>query len=200
VSTITITIYSRIAPLDGRYSGRSDIRPETVNECIQTSITILKPDKVDFDLYQLLSSLCEKDAYDRFYLEDFVIRREKLVRQELDERVILWLVVSITVAGVLLAGVQLYTSYRLVMSGRQSPDDSSELTFQRDKLSLKSSIAGLVILALSLAFFVIYVWGVYTQRETTVDPIHVGGLLGQRGQLSLPKYSSTDGLLTPNRK
>jgi hypothetical protein len=102
-------------------------------------------------------------------LKDFDIRREKLLRQELDERVILWMVVGITISGVILAGLQLLASYRLAATNHGSLPEAGQLSIETGKLSIKSSITGLLILALSLAFFVVYVKWVYAIQELNME-------------------------------
>jgi hypothetical protein len=99
------------------------------------------------------------------------------------DRVLLWMVVIITISGVLLAGLQLMASYKLAISGRQQFGDSSDLLLQHDKITLKSSVTGLFILVISFAFFIIFVFEVYTIKEnksdsTATSPIDVRGGLG----------------------
>jgi len=102
-------------------------------------------------------------------LHDFKIRREKFIRQELDERVTLWMVVAITMSGVVMSGLQLLLSYRLALSGRDEFDKDIEISIQKDRIALKSSVVGLVILVISLAFFVVYVKWIYTITEVSAD-------------------------------
>jgi hypothetical protein len=87
------------------------------HHCISTTLATLNPHDVDFDLYEKIWILCGKEAYARLSLEDFTIRREKFIRQELDERVTLWMVVGITLAGTAMSVVQLIMSYKLAVTG-----------------------------------------------------------------------------------
>jgi hypothetical protein len=59
-------------------------------------------------------------------------------------------------------------SFKLALAGGEFAKDS-ELALENSKLSLKSSITGAIILALSLAFFMIYVIYIYTIREVAVE-------------------------------
>jgi hypothetical protein len=111
------------------------------------------------------------------------------IHQRYENNVILFMVVLITLSGVGLAGVQLMTSYKLAEGGHAmataakqtavtaaaaapavtppaatpaQSGDISEVWLEQGKLTIRSSVTGLVVLALSLAFFFIYVAMVYT--------------------------------------
>jgi hypothetical protein len=145
----------------------SDSRP--LYSCIDKTRKAIKSGDTDYDLYERIWRLCGNQVYNQMYLADFTIRREKLVRQELDERVTLWMVVSITLSGVILAGLQLLTSYKLASSNHSDLARDSEVVIQRDRISLKSSITGVLILGISLAFFIVYVLWIYNIKEISVD-------------------------------
>jgi hypothetical protein len=130
------------------------------------TIGIRTPDAV---AYASVWKLCGEQIYNIDALNDFTIRREKFTQQELDERVILFLVVAITLSGVFLAGLQLLASYRLASRRRLKFTEDSTLSLEHDKVSLRSSVTGLMILIVSLGFFIIYVKWVYTIRETKAE-------------------------------
>src|SRR5215831_4375595 len=118
--------------------------------CLEKVIQKIAPNKISAGLYERFWRLCGNQIFNGLYLDDFKIRREKFLRQELDERVNLWLVVSITISGVVLAAVQLFLSYRLAVKGYAEFAKDSELSVEAGKISLRSSITGTVILAISL--------------------------------------------------
>lgn len=96
------------------------------------------------------------------------------------ERIVLWMVVIITLSGVLIAGLQVLASYKLAVASK-GQFESSELSIARDKLSIKSSIAGLFILIISFAFFYVFVFEIYKihpidpdGRAATPQPSYVG--------------------------
>jgi hypothetical protein len=89
------------------------------------------------------------------------------------------MVVLITLSGVSLAGLQVLASYKLAAVGRGQLE-TSELNLARDKLSLKSSIAGLFILIISFAFFYVFVFEIY--KIHPVDPD------GKNANASPPAY------------
>ncbi len=139
-----------------------------VGECINRTLQVIKPQTISASLFERVWRLCGNEAFNALYLEDFRIRKEKFVRQYLDERVTLWMVVAITLSGVLLAAVQLVMSFRLALRGRAAFGQDNELALESGKISLRSSITGAVILALSFAFFMVYVIWIYSIREVTV--------------------------------
>jgi hypothetical protein len=147
----------------------SDADSAALYLCIDHTMQAIKPSDLDYASYERIWRLCGNQVYNQTYLADFTIRREQFVRQLLDERVTLWMVVSITVSGVVLAGLQLLTSYKLASSGHVDVARDSEVVIQRDRISLKSSITGVLILGISLAFFIVYVLGIYTIKEMPVD-------------------------------
>jgi hypothetical protein len=136
-----------------------------MNACIAKTLEITKPTNVNVDAYERVWRLCGNEMFNSVYLADFLIRREKFTQQALDERVNLWLVVTITISGVVLAGIQLFMSFKLAMKGRAEFGKDSEVALESGRLSLKSSITGAVILALSFAFFMVYVIWIYSIHE-----------------------------------
>ena len=77
----------------------------------------------------------------------------------------LWMVVSITIAGVILAGLQLWATYRLAAAGSGTLADGGEVTMEHNRLVVRSSVVGVIILALSFAFFALYVLYVYRLQD-----------------------------------
>jgi hypothetical protein len=95
-------------------------------------------------------------------LNDFNIRRLDFFQQYRANGVLMWMVVAVTLAGVLLAGVQLGASYQLAIANKTSLDaKEGELILKRDQLALKSSVTGLFILIISFCFFLVFVLNVY---------------------------------------
>jgi hypothetical protein len=143
--------------------------PEIMYDCIQHVLTTIAPNNIRIGNYQTIWRLCGNQIYNNLILDDFIIRREKFIRQELDERVNLWLVVAITISGVLMSALQLFMSYRLAQNDRTVFAKDSELAIEAGRISLKSSITGLLILTISLAFFMIYVIYIYSIREVPIN-------------------------------
>jgi hypothetical protein len=115
----------------------------------------------DVRLLDAVSSYCYNDIWRADELGKSLIIRGMYIHQRYENNVILFVVVSVTLAGVGLAGLQLLTSYNLAASGRMQDDEPTTLSIERGKLSLRSSITGVVVLGFSLAFFFIYILEVY---------------------------------------
>lgn len=151
------------------------------NDCITDTIHLIHPDQINFDLYHNVWVLCTRMQVGRYALGDYLIRREKLIRQELDERVTLWMVVGITGSGVILAAIQLLMSYNLANAGIGEFAKDSEFVAERGRLSFKSSVTGLAILAISLIFFIVYVRWIYLEQDVTITPPEVPALTAVPG-------------------
>jgi hypothetical protein len=150
-------------------------QPVTIDEtnkqsaCRTNSIALIKPERIDVPFLVQISDFCYGQVRGEDLLSDFYIRKLSFVQQQSDTRVLLWMVVAITISGVLLAGFQLLAAYRLASGGRGDLAQGGELSLDPKSISLKSSVTGIVILTLSLAFFIIYVKWIYP-IETRMDP------------------------------
>jgi hypothetical protein len=142
---------------------------QQLTSCIKETSASLDLNTPEFTEYWQIWNLCGNQVYNILLLDDFLIRREKFIRQELDERVTLWMVVTITISGVLLAGLQLAASYKLATAGRGELANDNTLKIEKDKIFLKSSVTGTVILAISLAFFIVYVLFIYSIKEIPIE-------------------------------
>ena len=163
---------------------KADSPRETVHDCIVDTQSISKVQINNLNDYIGLYNLCNDQMFRNYQYNDFAVRREKFVRQELDERVNLCLVVIITLSGVVLSGVQLLMSYKIALSGKEYWNSDATFAIKQGEISFKSSVTGLAILAMSLAFFVVYVGWIYPNKE-------VGAALG------VPVPLSTDQQLPP---
>jgi hypothetical protein len=140
-----------------------------LDKCRSAAIAAIKPEKVDVGLLTQVSDHCQAQVRGADLLEDFNIRRTKYLEQQVEGRVLLWMVVALTVSGVLMAALQLFAAYRLAAAGHGDLAASSEITLEQSKVSLKSSVTGLLILVVSFAFFIVYVLWVFTIKETKID-------------------------------
>ena len=172
VSIATSSIYDRVkAGAVPKVSAETGYRLLNIelSECIDHAIKTTVSLKMDVDTYTEIWRLCENQMYDQLLLNDFSIRRQKFEENALDERVNLWLVVVITLSGVVLAALQLVMSYRLSSTAKTELAGSNELAIEQGKLSLKSSVTGLLIMALSLVFFVVYVKWIYQNYDVVTQ-------------------------------
>jgi hypothetical protein len=135
--------------------------------CLKRTAPIGKT--TEMEGYEKIWRLCGNEVYNLMLFADFEIRRNKFVRQELDERVNLWLVVAITISGVFLAAIQLVLSYRLASLGKAEFARDTSLLAENGRISLQSSVTGVVILFISLAFFFVYVKWIYAVQEFQIE-------------------------------
>jgi len=170
------------------------------HRCIDGVLSKLDLQKVDFNLYQQVWVLCGNEGFNALSLEDLRIRREKFIRQEFDERVTLALVVAITISGVVMAGLQLFMSYRLAQSGQSDfGKDDTQLSIEKGKVAFKSSVVGLAILIISLAFFVVYVKWIYATNNDGAADAARNELPAARNQVSAPRQLPVNATLTPRQ-
>jgi hypothetical protein len=146
-----------------------DSEAAKLDKCRQAALSLIKPEKIDIGLLTQVSDHCQAQVRGADVLQDFNIRRSKYLQQETEGTVLLSMVVALTVSGVVLAALQLYAAFRLAQAGRGKFDAPNEITLEQSKVSLKSSVTGLLILVVSFAFFIVYVAWVFTIKETKID-------------------------------
>ncbi len=115
-----------------------------------------------------VASYCNSRVFEELKLRDMELRRLALLRQNSESPVLLWMVVTITISGVALSGLQLLASYHLAIAKGATLDGGGELTLESSKLAVKSSVTGLLILVTSFAFFLVFV--LYVHKVNEVDP------------------------------
>lgn len=139
-------------------------------ECTSEKAKLIKPERIDVPFLTQLTESCYSASRNQGLLNDFQIRRVKFLHQHFADNVILWMVVGITLSGVLLAGLQLAASYKLAVARGTELAAGGELSFSKGgDIVLKSSITGLFILLISFAFFLVFVTQVYDIKERNVD-------------------------------
>ena len=172
-----------------------------LNQCQIATLELIKPDKMDLTLLIQVSNFCYSRVYEEDTLGDFNVRKSSYIQQQLDTWVLLWMVVAITLSGVVLAGLQLLAAYRLASVGQsefQSGGQAGEVRFDAKSVSVKSSVTGLLILTVSFAFFIVYVKWVYPLNETPTiagagTPVTVGAAVLGVGGPGIP----SDGISAP---
>jgi hypothetical protein len=135
----------------------------TMSQCVSDTLSF--PGQKSSPMPEVLRDIrdyCYSLIQAQGLLNDFAIRKLNFFQQYRANAVLMWMVVAVTLSGVLLAGFQLRASYQLAAANKDSPRASdSQLVLTRSKLALKSSIAGLFILLISLCFFLVFVTYVY---------------------------------------
>lgn len=141
--------------------------PETVATCIdrhRATMGLTATSNVG-DLYGL-NGFCYDTIGSQLKIDQEKIRRDNFVFQRNENIVLLYMVVLITISGVVLAGVQLLASYKLAVLGRgELTSGGSEINYSAHSISFKSSVIGLTILAMSFAFFLVFIVYVYNLQD-----------------------------------
>ncbi len=110
-------------------------------------------------------NFCHSVVATEFLTKEQIVRNAAFADQRYENLVLLCMVVAITVSGVALAGLQLLGSYRLAQVGRATFGGGGEATISANSVAVRSSVVGVVILAISFAFFLVFVLYVYTIQE-----------------------------------
>lgn len=95
-------------------------------------------------------------AYDKYYAATLEHRVRVFDWQSKASKYIFWMVIVLVVAGLTFSAVQFYIGLR-----RGTVDASHEIELSMQAVKVKSQFLGVVTLALSLAFFYLYVANVY---------------------------------------
>jgi hypothetical protein len=110
------------------------------------------------NLCQTMITVQQANEQQRIKADNFIFQRGENV-------VLMWMVVAITLAGVALAAAQLLASYLLAKAGRGALAEGGSIDLSKDKLAVQSSVVGVIVLAISFAFFLVFVLYVYTFQE-----------------------------------
>jgi hypothetical protein len=142
----------------------------SMRECVADALKRTGAAAPTVESMKAATELCYSHLHGQGLLNDFKIRRLKFIQQAYDERVLLWMVVAITLSGVALAAVQLIASFRLATQGIGNLAEQTELSVERGKLSIRSSLTGLLILICSFAFFWVFVYEIYVIHDPDDKP------------------------------
>ena len=146
--------------------------PKRVALCREEILGQLKntPMQASLDVLAGIHGLCYARVNEEDMLLDYGIRRSAFLNQQDQTAVLMWMVVAITLSGVLLAGVQLVAGYRLAYAGKAPFDQSGKIDVESKKVSVSSSVAGVLILAVSLLFFSVFAHEIYVVKEVNPPP------------------------------
>jgi hypothetical protein len=143
----------------------SEIDRNTVVKCIDNYKKEQKNQPVEVDLLYKINGFCYDTIGSQLKLDQEVIRRDTFKFQRNENIIMLFMVVTITLSGVVLAGLQLLASYKLALLGRGELAGGVEASYSAENISFKTSVVGVAILAISFAFFMLFVYEVYTIKE-----------------------------------
>ena len=116
-----------------------------------------------------IATMCHTEIDGQDTLSEAAIRRLAFLNQQSVLPVLTWMVIVITLSGVGLAGLQLLASYKLALQGRAHFEQGSEVDITASKISTSSSVSGVTILLISLAFFYVFVKYIYLVYDTSLE-------------------------------
>jgi hypothetical protein len=159
--------------------GNSYITPLSMTDCeTRAKKDAVFGDQLNVDKLNEITSYCYSFLRSQQLLNDYNIRRAVFGEQIYMSRILLWMVVIITFSGTTFAGLQLFATYNFatkeLATGTPSGavtrrDGDSEIIVAKDRVVLRTSVIGLIVMVLSLAFFLIFVLYIFKFYETDVD-------------------------------
>jgi hypothetical protein len=137
-------------------------KPSSMSECIPNTLKLVTKDPVSTpELVKFAKEHCYSLIRSQELLNNFYVFDMAYVQQYQTNPVLLWLVVGVTVSGVILAALQLLAAFQLAMTKDQDIEGGGAMSVKRNEIALKSSVTGLFILLMSFAFFLVFVLNVY---------------------------------------
>jgi hypothetical protein len=152
---------------------------KVISHCIDAYGVTTNGHTTDVEALNKLNGFCFSTARNQLLVDEENIRKDNFVFQRYENIILLFIVVTLTLSGVILAGLQLLASYKLAVIGRGELSGGAEVSYSKDAVSFKSSVVGLAILFISFAFFMVFVLEVYTLKETTTSAASVPGMAEQ---------------------
>jgi len=142
---------------------------QSMRACVEANKALLGQTVIHYNDLISLDFFCYDLNGNQLRIDEEIIKRDNYIFQRNENVVLLYMVVLITFCGVFLAGMQLLASYRLATAGKGELAGGAEITYNSQGASFKSSVVGLSILAMSFAFFLVFVLYVYTFRNDDRD-------------------------------
>lgn len=144
--------------------------PSTHEEeaCIVRMLKLVAPEPVDTTSITAARSTCEQMVLATYRAQTEQATARIYEAQLTQNTIMLSMVVFLTFAGVALAAVQLLATYRLAQAGKAQLAEGGEASVEHGRVVVRSSVVGLVMLALSFAFFTMYVLYVYRIGEASL--------------------------------
>ena len=141
--------------------------------------------QTDMNFLQSVHDLCYNQVRNEEVLTEFEIRKNAYRQQQNQGPWLLGLVLVITLSGVLLAAVQLFWGYKLSVAGKAVAGDASASTLSVTPagVSVSSTVTGVLILALSFAFFYIFIQQVYVVHQPESPSVAPAAHAGRMGTL-----------------
>jgi len=158
----------------GALAVAADVTRASMADCLTRTMELAKlNDHPPLDDIRTTTEICYAMLREQELLKDFNVRSLTYEQQYRDNWIILWMVVCITISGVVLSALQLYSSYKVSSSVGNTSTANTELTIAKNQIVMKSSVTGLVVMLLSFAFFLVFVRYVYVIKDPsdTYQPV-----------------------------
>jgi hypothetical protein len=137
-------------------------KPSSMSECIPNTVKLVTKESVSTpELVKFAREHCYSLIRSEGLLNNFYVLDMAYIQQYRTNPVLLWLVVGVTISGVILAALQLLAAFQLAMTKNQDMEGGGAMSVKRSEIALKSSVTGLFILLMSFAFFLVFVFYVY---------------------------------------
>lgn len=143
----------------------STAQEERIAACKKETLNELQLKNIGIQELNGIQTLCFVRIGEEDELSEYGIRRGAYLIQQSETTVLMWMVVIITISGVVLAAMQLIASYKLVSAGKAAMGQETTMSVEAHKFSISSSVSGILILVVSLGFFYIFTIEIYTIRE-----------------------------------
>ncbi|MBY5658491.1 hypothetical protein [Rhizobium leguminosarum] len=137
----------------------------SIERCSADTLYAMKPTQIDVPLLRSTLEYCYTASYYTYAAREASVRYDLFTRQIFQNEVMLWMVVAITISGVILAGLQLFASYKISVLTKTASFGDADMTFKADSIAIKSSLTGVLILVSSFLFFFVYVYFVFTIHD-----------------------------------
>jgi len=137
-------------------------RPSSMSDCIPSTLKLVNKEAISSsELVKFAKEHCYSLIRSQGLLNNFYILDMAYIQQYRTNPVLLWLVVGVTISGVILAALQLLAAFQLAMTKDHEMEGGGTMSVKRHEIALKSSVTGLFILLMSFAFFLVFVFYVY---------------------------------------
>ena len=166
-----------------------DIKPaaqaDTTLNLIEEFESALAQDSVAPSRSTLGLSTKYNTALAEFHISSLQHRRRVFDWQHTSSIIIFWVVIIIVFIGLIFSGIQFYISMQSSLAGKKikhalaegqtetvasSPAEVAEFEASLQGIKVKSSVLGIIILGISLAFFYLYLAHVYPISEVGEEP------------------------------
>lgn len=143
----------------------------SIERCSADTLYAMKPTQIDVPLLRSTLEYCYTASFYTYAAREASVRYDLFTRQIFQNEVMLWMVVAITISGVILAGLQLFASYKISILTKTASFGDADMTFKADSIAIKSSLTGVLILVSSFLFFFVYVYFVFTLHDPATEGI-----------------------------